>query len=1250
VQLRTYPADKVQNGATFDFDGGLFTYGENFGAIHARDPAIAYFFKARAHNSLGPFTDCCWSDEVEISSVSTDRPPEPRSLVVSAEGPRFFTIAFNTPNATVNSYGSVASFQVQFKCHTPPCPEGTPFSLSLDAPSDGCAAAVPPGADGYDRTCTMLVSDANIQPNSLYFVAMRSISAASNTLSIESGQVSLQTGFGAPEPPTTGLRVFNYTTSGFIVAFDPAEDNGVVLEPYRLELTFTAEARRRRQLSTRSVMIPVGPAPSHTFNDLPSGANCSIAVYAVNAQGDSVPAEFPGHYFTHHEPRVGNVPATVGSPLQGLPTTSTLHIEWVPPFDFGSPISSYELVVDGTPVIIAGTPPSTEYVYAGLDPGTRHTFSIAATNAIGQGPFSTLAPFDTSDAVPLAPPEPTITCYETPTIFCRAMLTETLVPGVIDVASLIYQFEESSPQGIYTTNITVGGTCSNAGTLTPCSWAAGIARVRQTTLNYQFRVRAWNAMGWGEWSSTATIENSLVGRPPTPENVNITSVEAKRIGVTFAVDDGGSLTTANATFTVAALTQAVGAVGVAATTAANSPNILLSNADYCTPDGGTGFLCTYLLGGADTVGALSPDTTYRVTAIVTNTMGSSGAGEAAATTPRAPPDAPANLRVTNATSFALTYAWSAPVRPQDNLANGYALTGYVLSMQGTDPQGTVFSRQELLTTAGVRVNTLTTALGASDLGGDCAVLAGFAPANLSSVIEYEVTGLPSATPFRVNLIGCNALSAPVATVESACVRFCAGGCTVAEDALESCNSQLQPPTHTTGVPPRPGNVANLEVDTLLDERINTLFLTWENPIFDNGYPLLETELRINGESGQTVVLTPNDTEFNITNMPAATQFSTEVRWRNAEGWGEWSNLAWMTTLPTRPERPPAPTCGGESPDGSVVTTTERLVVNVKQTNSSNGQPVTHYFVELMLAPTEGIHAGTIVFNETRESDLDGRIFGLKSSDLRLPPGVPLDAGTRFHARSKALNSLGWSGWSPVSDSCAVAAHEFPIWTIIIILAAVLLGLGLCIFLMWKANLGKILSPKLRRKQHREIISDFVSSDMTPMEEHDPELVINPIFVHKMKREKERQRKQKVKGTGTGKSGGLARLGINLAAKQPEKVDPKKLDMMGVDRYLEKEKGIVDASKQMTAYEREMQQKKLTKAGKAAATKSNLVSELNKKDEIQRARDDARNAVKAGGDARKAAEAKLAEEEEFDPMAASYGARGKSGKGGYTAAL
>ena len=78
----------------------------------------------------------------------------------------------------------------------------------------------------------------------------------------------------------------------------------------------------------------------------------------------------------------------------------------MPPFDFGSPISSYELVVDGTPVIIAGTPPSTEYVYAGLDPGTRHTFSIAATNAIGQGPFSTLAPFDTSDAVPLAPPEP----------------------------------------------------------------------------------------------------------------------------------------------------------------------------------------------------------------------------------------------------------------------------------------------------------------------------------------------------------------------------------------------------------------------------------------------------------------------------------------------------------------------------------------------------------------------------------------------------------------------------------------------------------------------------------------------------------------------------------------------------------------------------------------------------------------------------------------------------------------------------
>ena len=172
-----------------------------------------------------------------------------------------------------------------------------------------------------------------------------------------------------------------------------------------------------------------------------------------------------------------------------------------------------------------------------------------------------------------------------------------------------------------------------------------------------------------------------------------------------------------------------------------------------------------------------------------------------------------------------------------------------------------------------------------------------------------------------------------------------------------------------------------------------------------------------------------------------------------------------------------------------------------------------------------------------------------------------------------------------------------------------------------------------------------------MEEQDPELVINPIFVHKMKRERERQRHAKVQKGGTGKSGGLARLGLNLTAQPKGPVDPKKLDMMGVDRYLERDEGILDTSKQLTALEREEQQRKLQKAGKHAANKSQLHAEDGKKQQLQRARDDARAAGRAGGEARAAQEMEMARNERYDHIEASYASRGaNSSMSMYTTAL
>lgn len=79
--------------------------------------------------------------------------------------------------------------------------------------------------------------------------------------------------------------------------------------------------------------------------------------------------------------------------------------------------------------------------------------------------------------------------------------------------------------------------------------------------------------------------------------------------------------------------------------------------------------------------------------------------------------------------------------------------------------------------------------------------------------------------------------------------------------------------------------------------------------------------------------------------------------------------------------------------------------------------------------------------------------------------------------------------------------------------------------------------------------------MMPMEEHDPELVMNPVLLARMQMERENERKRKGKaGAKCIKSGGLARLGITCQTQDQEK-DPKKTQMAAIDNFLVKSEGV-----------------------------------------------------------------------------------------------
>ena len=114
------------------------------------------------------------------------------------------------------------------------------------------------------------------------------------------------------------------------------------------------------------------------------GSTSALPVYSYNATNYWVDPLFQPAAST---PAVPGVPTSVSaSPGEGGATVS-----WAPPWDGGSPITSYTITpyvgsTAGSPTTVAG--PVTSAAISGLADGTSYTFTVAATNSVGTGPAS----------------------------------------------------------------------------------------------------------------------------------------------------------------------------------------------------------------------------------------------------------------------------------------------------------------------------------------------------------------------------------------------------------------------------------------------------------------------------------------------------------------------------------------------------------------------------------------------------------------------------------------------------------------------------------------------------------------------------------------------------------------------------------------------------------------------------------------------------------------------------------------------
>jgi hypothetical protein len=659
---------------------------------------------------------------------------------------------------------------------------------------------------------------------------------------------------------------------------------------------------------------------------------------------------------------------------------------------------------------------------------------------------------------------------------------------------------------------------------------------------------------------------------------------------------------------------------------------------------------------------LQPATLYEIEVATRNLVASSYPQTLLYTTVDAAPDGPPGLEVASATSDSITFQWNTPA------GNGEPVVGYVLALSGQPPLLLALRSDGSLAQLGGAPMRRRRRLGLAE---DCSAILSYALANFgvasgppaSSVASYTVTNLSSGVQFMVELTACNELGP---SYEPSCIcasEVCTGY------SGSSCNSTGVPPL-TLAAPARPSPVKQDEDPKLLRLKTTSLFLQWERP-FSNGRPILLTELTVGqftyktGNPDPAYSLPLGATELNITGLAPASQFATQVRMYNERGWSLWSYQAFQCTQPTGPEPPAMPTCDDrrstwdslfvnlqDSLDGNGLTSTELNYYLTEAAPDADGRFTTIYAPATPIVIDQADPASSYSFNVTNAS-----IVAYTNGAYALKPD------TLYRVVSRVRNSLdcagnpevdaaecGWSDWSVssqvqegamgLSTACRTLPMPVPPFNLLLYVIMPLIVLLTCLCIAgishYRANIEKVMGPKLRRKKVKEDpLSDFVSSEATMSEEHDPELVLNPVLVAKMQFEKDaaRGRKNKMlkaKGISGGRSGGLARLGITLSEKPDSKYDRKTMLISSVDDYLTS-KDVADTSKELTKEEKAAAARQLKKGVKTAVGKTAEKAEKSSSSALNRAK------------SRQAMHTTLEEEDDDDDEGGGKKAMGKSRK-------
>ncbi len=413
---------------------------------------------------------------------------------------------------------------------------------------------------------------------------------------------------------------------------------------------------------------------------LTNGKTYTCTVFATNSDGDGPPS-------LASTAAVPNTVPDAPAPPTLVALNAALVVTFTPPFDGGSPITSYKATCTssngGAPGTAMGV--SSPIVVSSLTNAKTYTCAVLATNVDGNGPTSLASAAAVPNTVPDAPAQPTVVGLGT---------------------SVIVTFSAPFNGGSPITGFTASCTSSDGGAPGTMSDVASPITVTGLTTNktYTCTVLASNVNGNGPASvpSVAVLLNALPSAPVQPTVVGLIG----SIEVSFVPPfDGGSPLTK---FTAACTSADGGAAGL--------------GVDVSSPV---------------TVASLTPGKTYTCTVFASNANGDGPASVASApVTLIAVPDAPAPPSLTPGTS-SVSVAFTPP-----SSDGGSPITGYTTACVSSDggTPGTATGTSSPIVVSGLTSSkTYTCTVYASNVNGNGAV----SPASAPVVVLEAVPGQPA---------------------------------------------------------------------------------------------------------------------------------------------------------------------------------------------------------------------------------------------------------------------------------------------------------------------------------------------------------------------------------------------------------------------------------------------------------------------------------------------------------------------------